>query len=545
MLILDDSVANITLLESVLNRLGYKQVRSLTDSREVFPVMAEWAPDLLILDLAMPHVSGFEVMELLRAERTGEDALPVIVLTADIDPGTKRRALAGGAAEFMLKPFDPSVIVLRIRNLLMMRFLQRQMKMQNRNLELKVAERTSSLLERSQQLESALEQLRRSQEQLVEQERLRAFAGMAGGIAHDFNNVLNCVVGYTDLILADEKTAADPVLVTEFAQIMNTAGRDAALMVNRLRNLYRPREQSEPLVLTEVKTLLKEAVSISQPKWSAQALSTGRVIEVMVEAGDGSVITCNAAEMREALMNLIFNAVDAMPAGGTITLRTRTADGVVEIGVADMGTGMAPEVRDRCLEPFFSTKGEKGTGLGLAMVFGIVKRHEGSIEIDSVLGQGTTIWIRLPRHVDAAASQPSLGASERTRALRVLTVDDEPVARDILLRYLQADGHYVTLAADGLEALAKIAAEPFDLVITDHAMPAMTGTDLAQAIKRGAAAPRIVLVSGSSDANFGDGPPEGFDAWVSKPVSSSDLRLAIARAMARPPAATSREVVHA
>jgi signal transduction histidine kinase len=544
-LILDDAVANIALLESVLRRLGFKQVRSLSDSREVFTAMADWPPDLLILDLSMPHVSGFEVLELLRGENAGTEGMPVLVLTGEVEPAVKRKALALGASEFVLRPFDTSEIVLRIRNLLMMRFLQKEMKRQNRDLELKVAERTSSLLERSQQLETALEKLNQSQDQLLEQERLRAFAGMAGGIAHDFNNVLNCVVGYTDLLLADEKIAADPASVVEFAQIMNTAGRDAAKMVNRLRDLYRPRENTEAWTPTHVPTLLAEAVSFSRPKWKAQALAAGRTIEVVVEAGEVPEISCNAAEVREALMNLIFNAVDAMPAGGTITLRARAAGECVELGVADVGTGMSPEVRTRCLEPFFSTKGEQGTGLGLAMVFGILKRHEGTIHIESALGEGTTIWLRLPRRIQPSAPEPRPQPTGEKRRLNVLVVDDQPIARDIVSRYLKADGHRVTASGNGQEALTRIMGEAFDLVVTDHAMPLMTGTDLALAIKGRPAPPRVVLLSGTAEADFAGHPPDSIDAWLSKPATGDELRQAVARAMARRAAPEYEEALHA
>jgi CheY-like chemotaxis protein len=368
---------------------------------------------------------------------------------------------------------------------------------------------------------------------------------MAGGIAHDFNNVLNCVVGYTDLLLADEKIAADPASVVEFAQIMNTAGRDAAKMVNRLRDLYRPRENTEAWTPTHVPTLLAEAVSFSRPKWKAQALAAGRTIEVVVEAGEVPEISCNAAEVREALMNLIFNAVDAMPAGGTITLRARAAGECVELGVADVGTGMSPEVRTRCLEPFFSTKGEQGTGLGLAMVFGILKRHEGTIHIESALGEGTTIWLRLPRRIQPSAPEPRPQPTGEKRRLNVLVVDDQPIARDIVSRYLKADGHRVTASGNGQEALTRIMGEAFDLVVTDHAMPLMTGTDLALAIKGRPAPPRVVLLSGTAEADFAGHPPDSIDAWLSKPATGDELRQAVARAMARRAAPEYEEALHA
>jgi signal transduction histidine kinase len=527
-LIVDDMVAHAALLLNLLHRLGFKEVRSLTDPREVFSTIGEWQPHLLILDLSMAHVTGQEIIELLRSDSAGKQPMPIMVVTGEQDPTLKRKVLAAGASEFLLKPYDSSEIVLRIRNLLMMRFLQSELQGKNRELEETVAQRTAALVDRTRELEAALEDLRRSQSQMLEQERLRVFAGMAGGIAHDFNNALNCVIGYTDLMLADEELAGDKQTVLEYARTMNTAGRDAAALVSRLRNLYRPKDEDEEgtFTLVPLRQLLSEAVALSQPKWKAQALVEGRVIDVELQPTDEAEILCNPAEMREVLMNLIFNAADAMPAGGTITLRTRVRGPQVEIGVSDTGTGMPEEVRARCLEPFFSTKGHRGTGLGLSMVAGIVQRHNGTLEVVSELGRGTTIWVRLTTVSDSAGATAPGTLPELTPALRILAVDDEPTARDVISRCLTADGHTVVTAATGHQALAKLATERFDIVITDHAMPFMTGTELAHAIKRQQSGERVILLSGSSDPGA-ERLPGGIDAWLEKPLSRGKLRNAI------------------
>ena len=529
-LVVDDVVSNVTLLENVLQRLGYKHFRGVTDSREAFATIEEWQPDLIVLDLAMPHLSGFEILDGIRSHESQEDWVPVLILTGETDPGTKRKALAAGATEFLAKPFDASEIVLRIRNLLLMRILHSELRDQNRVLERKVEERTKTLQERTSELELALSELKQTQNQLVQQERLRAFGEMAGGVAHDFNNVLLCVIGYTDLILENPAILQKQETALGFMQTMNTAGHDASRIVARLREFYRPRDQSEILVLVSLNALIEEVIPLTQPKWKAQALAKGRVVDLELDLVELPTVSCHPAEIREVIVNLIFNAVDAMPSGGTITLRTRHRDGVVSIGVSDTGTGMSEDVRRRCMEPFFSTKGDKGTGLGLSMVFGIIKRHEGHVEIESELGKGTTFWIHLKAHT-GEISGPVDEQVQIGRPLRILTVDDDPMARDVVTRYLEADGHEVVSAVSGFDALERFQADNFDLVITDHVMPGMTGSQLAATIRDAAPNQPIILLTGYSDPAFDLASAANGVNTVSKTVTRKDLRHAIAKLM--------------
>ena len=532
-MVVDDVIANVSLLENILNRMGYKQIRSITDSREVAAAVEEWRPDLVVLDLAMPHLDGFDIMEKLRAEVPKQDWVPVLVLTADTQADTKRKALAAGATEFLSKPFDISEIMLRIRNLLLMRIFHLELRNQNRLLEYRVEARTKSLSERTAELEEALSQLKRTQQQVVQQERFRAFGEMAGGVVHDFNNVLMCVIGYTDLLLSDDKILAEAETAKKFLRTMNTAGHDAAKIVGRLRNFYRPREESDVFTPIDINQLLEEVVPLTQPKWKTQALSSGRVVEIALDLQEIPKVACNAAEVREIAVNLIFNAVDAMAEGGTITLRTRCDDSFVRVGISDTGMGMTEEVRHRCMEPFFSTKGENGTGLGLSMVFGIAKRHDGRVEIESEVGKGTTIWIYLStKLVEMETDDGNETAIDRS--LRILAVDDEDVARDIVSRYLSADGHRVTVAAEGQEALERFEADKFDLVITDQAMPGMTGAELATAIReRIPGQPILVLTGWGGAARDSMELPAGVEVIGSKAISQSELRSAVARTMKR------------
>jgi len=522
LLLVDDEVSNLCLLQNILNRMGYREIEMLTDPRGIFTTIENFQPDLLVLDLNMPHLDGYTIMQHL-GKRTPDEFIPVLILTADATPHAKRRALAAGASDLLTKPFDTSEAIMRIRNLLEMRALHRQLRDKNESLEVKVAERTR--------------ELRDAQRQIVAQERLRAFSEMAGGVVHDFNNTLMSIIGYSEILLQDDGLRANPEVVHEFLTIMNTAGRDASHVVGRLRDSYRPREDSDVFLPVDLNKILEEVVPLTQPKWRDQALASGRVISLNFDLEGIPNILGNAAELREVATNLIFNAVDAMPAGGDITLRTRKDGEQVVWEVEDTGTGMTEEVRMRCLEPFFSTKGEKGTGLGLSMVFGIIKRHEGIVEIESVPGYGTLFRVRLPATMNVfrpATEKPSsLG-----RSLHVLLVDDEPVNRDILSKYLLGDGHSVVATVNAHEAMERFRVERFDLIVTDHAMPGMSGLQLAADVRRIRPDQAIILVTGFSDPTRMPGElPEYVNLVLSKPVPQSELRRAVAAACAPEPEA--------
>jgi signal transduction histidine kinase len=387
-------VGNICLLQSVFNRTGFVNHTSLTDSREAIQRILELQPDLILLDLNMPNVTGFDVLHELRTNLPPNAFLPVLVITGESNPKTKRKSLAAGATDFLQRPFDMTELLMRIRNLIRTRLLHLELEKQNMVLEEKVSERTA-------ELSSALTELKQTQKQIVQQERLRAFGEMAGGVVHDFNNALISIIGYSDLLLDDPDILADRSMTLSYLKTMNTAGRDAAQVVSRLRDFYRSRESEDIFAAVDLNEVIEQSVSLTQPKWKTQALTSGRKIEMELDLEKLPPVSGNPAELREAFTNLIFNAVDAMPAGGTVTLRSHPEDNAVLFEISDTGTGMNEDVRIRCLEPFFSTKGEKGTGLGLSMVFGIIKRHNGTLDIESAVDRGSTFRIRLPAEIGA------------------------------------------------------------------------------------------------------------------------------------------------
>lgn len=394
-------------------------------------------------------------------------------------------------------------------------------------------------------------ELHRTQRHIIEQERLNAVGKMASGLAHDFNNALVPISGYAEMLLEHQEILREPAKATKYLKLIMTGVEDAASVVSRLREFYRKREEGETYRPLSLNQMVEQAVALTRPRWRDEALGSGRTILVEADMRPVPKILGSESEVRELLTNLIFNAVDAMPEGGTIRIRTGLREGVasedppggpvaphVFLEVSDTGTGMTDEVRRRCLEPFFSTKGERGTGLGLAMVFGIVKRHRGTMDIESAVGKGTTFIVLLPADTTTARE-----VQQRTEVpagpLHILVVDDEPIARDVLTEYLTGDGHTVQTAVNGRDGFEKFKAGRFAVVITDRAMPEMGGDQLAAMVKEVAPATPVVLLTGFGDLmNAAGEKPDGVDLVVKKPIRLATLREVLVKMTAPPRAET-------
>ncbi|MEO5738438.1 MAG: HAMP domain-containing sensor histidine kinase, partial [Variovorax sp.] len=301
------------------------------------------------------------------------------------------------------------------------------------------------LVARNVELQTALADLKTTQQHVIQQERLRALGQMASGIAHDFNNALVPILGFCELLQIRPEILADRPKALSYLDTIQTAAKDAASVVSRLREFYRADKGHKPFAPVNLKHLLEQTVTLTRPKWKEQAQAAGVNIEVALDLDPVPPIAGEESALREVLTNLVFNAVDAMPAGGTLTLRTRHHVNTAVIEVADTGTGMTEEVRQRCLEPFFSTKGEHGTGLGLSMVFGIVQRHSGSLDLRSEPGKGTTFSIKLPLMDAIVGDTAVIETPKAQRSLRMLVVNDEAPVRDTLSAVLMIDGHDVAL----------------------------------------------------------------------------------------------------
>jgi signal transduction histidine kinase/ActR/RegA family two-component response regulator len=395
--------------------------------------------------------------------------------------------------------------------------------------------------------QKAYEELRRAQAAVVQQERLRALGQMASGMAHDINNALSPITTYSELLLNTLPDLADAP--RQRLKRINQAAEDVAQIVARMREFYRRDLDPDQLEKVNVNLAVEEAIDLTRPRWRDLAQRQGVSIQVKFELDTNPPeLVCNASELREALTNVVFNSVDALPQGGVITLVTRMVTKPVlqegdpverelHIEVRDNGIGMDEKARQHCLEPFFSTKHKTGgTGLGLAMVYGMVKRHDGSIEIDSAPNRGTCVRLIFPIQERAAAA-PRVQAAipEPCRSLRILCIDDEPELRQLLRDVLEVHNHKVSIASSGSEGLEMFRThfqgqDPYEIVITDLGMPDMDGHHLARAVKAVSPHTPIIMLTGWGTMMKAEGEtaPE-VDAVLSKPPRIAELNALLFR----------------
>ncbi|GEM_PF-525348 len=408
-------------------------------------------------------------------------------------------------------------------------------------------------------VQKAYEELRRTQQVVVQQERLRALGQMASGIAHDVNNALSPILAYSELLLS--KLPDLPEASRHQLQLIKKSGEDISHIVARMREFYRRRSDSEPLVEVDVNQTIHEVIELTRPRWRDISQREGVSIQIQHELEPQlPVLLSDPSEFREVLINLVFNAVDALPQGGTISFTTRSimvpvsekngaSERRVQVEVKDNGTGMDEKIRQRCLEPFFSTKSlHGGTGLGLAMVYGMVQRHEGHIEIDSSPGRGTCIRLTFPMQEKALqAVRDNSPQDNPARALRVLCIDDDESIRQLLQDCLSDFKHRVITASSGEQGMelfrgARQKNEPFEVVITDLGMPKMDGHQLARIIKAESPRTPIIMMTGWGAMMKADGEtaPE-VDAVVGKPPHLQRLNELLLRVTR--PGQPSREVL--
>ncbi len=389
-------------------------------------------------------------------------------------------------------------------------------------------------------LQRSLDDLEETRAQLLRSERLRVAGEMASGIAHDFNNVLGAIQGRAQLLRrqAAQETLS-PTQLTRALEIIEQAARDGAETVRRLRQFGRPGETA-PLESVSLAQALREAAEYTRTRWENEAQAAGRRIELIQEIDPESWVTGRGTEIREVFTNLILNAIDALPAGGSIRIGCVGSGPLVRAWVEDDGIGMPPEVRSRIFDPFFTTKGERGTGLGLSVVYGIVQRHGGTLDVRSEAGAGTRFEITFPRSEATLPACPEAvaTASAPTRVLDVLVVDDEPAVRGLLSEILTLLGHQVVEHVSAEAALEFFERGRFDLVLTDLGLPGMSGWTFARRLRDVDPDITITFVTGwGEDISHAKIEEVQADGFIGKPFGIEDVegltRLAVARAERR------------
>ena len=477
-LIVDDQQANITLLEQTLRGAGFSSISSTANPHTVCEMHRQNRYALILLDLQMPSLDGFQVMDGLRKIETN-GFLPVLVLTAH--PDHKMRALKAGARDFLSKPFDLAEVLMRVRNLLEVRLLH---------------------LEAEARTEQA-------EGRLIEAQKMNALGHLAGGVAHDFNNLLGVIMGYSDVI--SEEASLDGK-VQEYNKKIRHAAERASGLTRQL--LVFSRKQTVQSVVLD---LDKE---INDLKQMLRRLVAENIELTIVPGKQTGFIKADSGYIGQVLMNLVVNARDAMPNGGKISIATNNvvlgedyvlthpgvmAGNYVMLSVSDTGTGMTEEIKGHLFEAFFTTKPVgKGTGLGLSTCHIIVKQTGGHIGVYSELGKGTTFKIYLPRVEQRPDdAPPPIRSGPLPRGTEtLLVVEDDPSVADLAHEVLEAQGYKVLRAWNGQQALRVVQehnGNPVCLVITDVIMPHMGGKEMAACLKTSYPTLKILFTSGYTE----------------------------------------------
>jgi CheY-like chemotaxis protein len=353
-------------------------------------------------------------------------------------------------------------------------------------------------------------------------EKLSALGELASGVAHDFNNTLAGILGRAQLILR----TTDPEKISRGLNIIIKTAEDGAKTVKRIQDFARQRRDHD-FEAVSIDQILFDVSEVTRPRWKDRAEASNVQISLDLQIRSKARVMGDESELREVLVNMVFNAVDAMPEGGQLTLAAEDVDDSVVISVGDTGTGMAPEVKSRIFDPFFTTKGKAGMGLGLAVSFGIIRRHEGSVEVESELGSGTKFKISLPKATvqeDSIVQEQEKRVPEKLKTNaprkfdhnqpRILVVDDEEAVRELLRDLLEGEGFRVYLAPGSREALSLFEVNQFDGIFTDVGMPGMSGWELAHAIRQRNETIPIAVITGWGEAVGSDEQAEARVDWV-------------------------------
>ena len=462
-LLVEDDADQAELLTRTLRRQDSPFiVTTVRDGPACLDAMTLGSYSIILLDYSLPRMTGLEVLTEIR--KSGA-LTPVVMVTGQGDERVAVEAMRIGAADYIIKSGGYlTTLATVVRKVLK----QHELALENARL--------------YTEAQRSLADLQAAQEKLVQGATLRAVGEMAAGASHHLNNLLTVVLGRAQLLL----NAPDAEPCRRPLQVIMRAAEDAAEVVRRVQRFARL-DKSEERRHIDLNSLIQEVVEMTRARWQDEAQARGSQIDVSLLPGPVPPVLANGTALREALMNILLNAVDALPAGGRIEIRTFRDRGHTCVTVADTGPGMSEEVRRRALEPFFTTKGPKGTGLGLSVSYGIIENHRGEIGLESVPGRGTVVTIRLPIMSEGPRERASSGRVEDLSVAarrHILIVDDEDEVRSMMADVVASQGHEVLQARCGRDAISLLeGGAKVDLVLTDLGMPGMTGWEVARVIK--------------------------------------------------------------
>ena len=378
------------------------------------------------------------------------------------------------------------------------------------------------------ELKYKYEEEKEMQEKLAESEKLRALGLMTSGIAHDFNNILAIITGNIDLIEIEE----DKDKILQKVQIIKKTAKDSARTIKRLQKYARTNNDELQLRAIKLNDLVREAIEISTPMWKDGPYAKGLSVEIVdTLTEDEAIVLGDDTDLRETIINMIFNSVDAMPQGGKIHIATYAKNESIYIALSDNGTGMTEETKNRIFDPFFTTKGMDHSGLGMSMLYGTIKKHNGSIDIKTKPGKGTTFTIALPKGKEEIEKRDGMRDSVvEIRKANILIIDDEPEIGVVLSEILSKQGHQTSVFGSGKGGLEAFKKGCYEIVITDLGMPDISGWDVINIVRQ--IEPDVITgVITGWDISEEEAKQKGVDFLLTKPFESNRVVQAVANAV--------------
>jgi len=372
---------------------------------------------------------------------------------------------------------------------------------------------------------------KRMEKKLLQAEKLKSLGELSGGVAHDFNNVLSAILGRAELLEMNIESSTggyekrkSVIALKKGLGIIAKAARDGAETVRRIQEFSRRQDDDKHFKTIDLNEIIDNALEFTRTKWKDDVESKGIKVNIQKEFSSIPPTSGSAAELREVFINLINNAIDAMPQGGHINIKTFTENKHISIKIEDTGAGIPTAIRDRIFDPFFTTKGFQSSGLGMSVSYGIISRHRGTITADSVEGKGTTFTINLPILNKAAGEEKAKTISKQQKKAIVLVIDDEEDVRELLFDVLSDSGHEVEIASDGFKGVEMFKKKSFDLVFTDLGMPGMSGWQVAEKIKAINDKVPIALITGwNVELNKSGMQDNWIDFVVQKPFEMNQI----------------------
>ncbi len=508
-LLVEDSEEDAEIVSRHVGRETHELGSTRVESREeMVAALEDKRFDIVLCDHNMPEFDAFEALDVLKELKL---ELPFIIVTGAIGgEEIAVKLMRSGASDYVPKG-KMDRLVPAIRRQLEESEVRRQKK-----------EAVEALASKNEELLVTVEMLEKTQEQLSRGARLKGLGQMAAGVVNDFNNFLTKIVGIIEIVEAVQIKAIAP-----YMDQLKAAATDATSAVKRLRYFYEVSSEAKESESVDLNVVIAETLELTRPRLRGEYFNSNAAIRIETELGELPLVVGEPSEFREVLTNLIFNSCDAMPNGGTILITSSLQDDCVVLEIKDNGSGMTAEVLDQCLDPFFSTKNELGTGLGLALADGLMQRYGGVMRMSSIPCAGTTVELRFMIAIEEPRN-PDCPSEFDTKRLKIMIVDDEKEIGYFMTRFLERDNHYVEFKSNSREALERIREGNFDLIIADRAMPDIGGDELARRVKTLKGNEKFIMATGFGDLMLAASEtPDGVDMVLPKPVSQESLRRAL------------------